>query len=75
MTLNEKHDADRACRQFDHRHSDLVSGYTPYVEDNSDDSKVVAPVNTDAEFSPDAKAVTDNSLKNFPHRLPLMTDT
>lgn len=43
VTLREKHDADRVCIQLDQSHRDRVAGYVPYVEDDSDDSRVIPP--------------------------------
>lgn len=40
---------------------DLVAGY---VEDNSDDSRCIPPVKTDADLHPDSKFLTDASSQN-----------
>lgn len=72
MMLREKHDANRTSRLFDQR--DLVDGIIHYVEDNSDDSSDISPINTDTDFVPDLKSVTDTKSRNTTRNPTLAAD-
>lgn len=64
FTWREKHDVNRTSNQLNQRYRDLVAGYIPYVEANKDDSRDIPPVNTDADFVPNPKSLTDTSSQN-----------